>query len=69
MYVLSLLCFCAGAEILTGKVRVLYSSLGVCVSFAIGYMMLPLLAYFLKDWKSLLFGIALPGLMYLTLWW
>ena len=61
--------FCPGSEILTGNVRVLFSSLGVCLGFAVGYMMLPLFAYFLRDWKSLLLALSLPGLLYIPLWW
>ncbi|XP_013881631.1 solute carrier family 22 member 4-like [Austrofundulus limnaeus] len=57
-----------GAEVLTGNVRVLYSSFGTCFSFAIGYMLLPLFAYFLKDWKSLLMALSLPCLAYIPLW-
>lgn len=60
--------FFTGTEILTGNIRVLFSSVGVCVAFATGYMMLPLFAYFLRNWQSLLLGIALPGLVYLPLW-
>ncbi|XP_026226005.1 solute carrier family 22 member 4-like isoform X2 [Anabas testudineus] len=58
-----------GAEILTGSVRVLYSSMGTCLSFAVGYMMLPLFAYFLRDWRSLMLALSLPGLAYFPLWW
>uniref|UniRef100_A0A3Q3MM32 Solute carrier family 22 member 5-like n=1 Tax=Labrus bergylta TaxID=56723 RepID=A0A3Q3MM32_9LABR len=58
-----------GAETLTGNVRVLYSSLGTCLGFAIGYMMLPLFAYFLRDWKSLLLALSVPSMIYLPLWW
>ncbi|XP_056909363.1 organic cation/carnitine transporter 2-like [Takifugu flavidus] len=61
--------FVLGTEILTGKVRIMFSALGVCVSFAVGYMLLPLFAYFLRDWQSLLFGISLPCMAYLPLWW
>ncbi|XP_074528335.1 solute carrier family 22 member 4-like isoform X2 [Halichoeres trimaculatus] len=61
--------FVLGTEILTGKVRVLFSSMGVCLGFAVGYMMLPLFAYYLRDWKSLLIGLSVPGLAYLPLWW
>ncbi|KAJ4929519.1 hypothetical protein JOQ06_018543, partial [Pogonophryne albipinna] len=57
-----------GAEILTGNVRVLFSSLGSCLGFAIGYMILPLAAYFLRDWKSLMLASSLPCLLYLPLW-
>ncbi|XP_070772930.1 organic cation/carnitine transporter 2-like [Enoplosus armatus] len=58
-----------GAETLTGKVRVLYSSMGTCLGFAAGYMMLPLMAYLLRDWKSLLLALSVPGLAYIPLWW
>lgn len=61
--------FLAGTEILTGRVRVLFSSMAMCVGFAIGYMLLPLLAYLLREWKFLLFAIFLSGLIYLPLWW
>ncbi|XP_026037708.1 solute carrier family 22 member 5-like isoform X1 [Astatotilapia calliptera] len=58
-----------GSEVLTGKVRVLYSSLGTCLGFAIGYMILPLLAYFLRDWKSLSLALSLPCVAYVPFWW
>ncbi|XP_029029948.1 organic cation/carnitine transporter 2-like [Betta splendens] len=58
-----------GAEVLTGNVRVLYSSMGSCLGFAAGYMMLPLFAYFLRDWRSLMLALSLPGLAYIPLWW
>ncbi|KAM6983312.1 organic cation/carnitine transporter 2-like [Tautogolabrus adspersus] len=61
--------FVLGTEILTGNVRVLFSSMGVCLGYAVGYMMLPLFAYYLRNWKSLLLALSLPGLAYLPLWW
>ncbi|CAN9501811.1 unnamed protein product [Ophioblennius macclurei] len=61
--------FVLGTEILTGKVRVIFSSMGICLSYAVGYMCLPLLAYFVRDWKSLTMILSLPGLLYMPLWW
>uniref|UniRef100_A0A672YDE4 Solute carrier family 22 member 5-like n=1 Tax=Sphaeramia orbicularis TaxID=375764 RepID=A0A672YDE4_9TELE len=61
--------FVLGTEVLSGNVRVLFSTLGVCLCFAIGYMVLPLLAYFLRDWRPLLLTISLAGLLYIPLWW
>ncbi|XP_077402589.1 organic cation/carnitine transporter 2-like isoform X3 [Vanacampus margaritifer] len=58
-----------GTEILTGNARVIYSSMGVCLGFAFGYMTLPLFAYFFRSWKTLLLAIGLPGLFYIPLWW
>ncbi|XP_034539086.1 solute carrier family 22 member 4-like isoform X2 [Notolabrus celidotus] len=58
-----------GAETFTGNVRVLYSSLGTCLGFALGYMLLPLFAYFLRDWKSLLLVMSVPCLAYIPFWW
>ncbi|XP_058484074.1 solute carrier family 22 member 4-like [Solea solea] len=58
-----------GAEVLTDKVRVLYSSLGTCFGFALGYMMLPLFAYFIRDWRYLLLALSVVGTAYLPAWW
>ncbi|XP_061607231.1 solute carrier family 22 member 21-like isoform X2 [Phyllopteryx taeniolatus] len=58
-----------GAEILTGNVRLLYSSLGTCFGFAAGYMILPVCAYFLRDWKSLMLALSLPCLALFPFWW
>uniref|UniRef100_A0A3P8TXY5 Major facilitator superfamily (MFS) profile domain-containing protein n=1 Tax=Amphiprion percula TaxID=161767 RepID=A0A3P8TXY5_AMPPE len=53
-----------GAEVLTGNERIFFSSLGSCLAFAIGYMMLPLFAYFLRDWKSLLYALSVPSVVF-----
>uniref|UniRef100_A0A8C6SV28 Major facilitator superfamily (MFS) profile domain-containing protein n=1 Tax=Neogobius melanostomus TaxID=47308 RepID=A0A8C6SV28_9GOBI len=58
-----------GAEILIGHARVVYSSVAVNSSFTLGYMMLPLFGYCLRDWRSLLLGLSLPGLLYIPMWW
>ncbi|XP_034062375.1 solute carrier family 22 member 5-like isoform X2 [Gymnodraco acuticeps] len=61
--------FVLGTEILSPKVRTIYSTAGVSLFFAAGYMFLPLLAYFLRDWRMLLLGLTLPGFLYVPLWW
>uniref|UniRef100_A0A8B9L531 Major facilitator superfamily (MFS) profile domain-containing protein n=2 Tax=Astyanax mexicanus TaxID=7994 RepID=A0A8B9L531_ASTMX len=61
--------FVLGTELLSGGVRVFYSSLGVCLFFAFGYMMLPLIAYLIRNWRMLLVALSVPGLIYIPLWW
>ncbi|GAB1296070.1 Solute carrier family 22 member 4 [Apodemus speciosus] len=61
--------FILGTEILSKSVRIVFSTLGVCTFFAIGYMVLPLFAYFIRDWKMLLLALTLPGLFCVPLWW
>ncbi|XP_019725093.1 solute carrier family 22 member 4-like [Hippocampus comes] len=62
-------CYVMGTEILTGNARVVYSSTGVCLGFTLGYMMLPLFAYFIRTWEMLLVAIGVPGLICIPLWW
>lgn len=61
--------FVLGAETLTGTPRAIYSSFGICASFAFGYMVLPLFAYFLRDWRQLIFISSLPSIIYVPFWW
>ncbi|XP_061103262.1 organic cation/carnitine transporter 2-like [Conger conger] len=61
--------FVMGSEILTGTPRFIYGSLGICGSFALGYMMLPLFAYFCRDWRTLLVAMSVPSILYIPLWW
>ncbi|XP_064205897.1 organic cation/carnitine transporter 2-like isoform X2 [Anguilla rostrata] len=61
--------FVLGTEVLTGPPRMIYASLGVCGFFAIGYMTLPLFAYFCRDWRTLLIALSLPSIVYIPLWW
>ncbi|XP_029956482.1 solute carrier family 22 member 4-like [Salarias fasciatus] len=58
-----------GSETLTGNVRIIYASMGTNMAFAAGYMILPLIAYFLRDWKSLLLALSVPCLAYIPFWW
>ncbi|XP_062976772.1 organic cation/carnitine transporter 2-like [Elgaria multicarinata webbii] len=61
--------FVLGTEILGKSVRIIYCTLGVCIFYAFGYMLLPLCAYFIRGWRMLLVALTLPGLLYIPLWW
>ncbi|XP_006759219.1 PREDICTED: LOW QUALITY PROTEIN: solute carrier family 22 member 5 [Myotis davidii] len=61
--------FVLGTEILGKSVRIIFSTLGVCIFYAIGYMLLPLFGYFIRDWRMLLLALTLPGLLCAVLWW
>ncbi|XP_072486097.1 organic cation/carnitine transporter 2-like [Notamacropus eugenii] len=61
--------FVLGTEILGKSVRIIFSTLGVCIFYAIGYMFLPLIAYFIREWRMLLLALTLPGLLCIPLWW
>uniref|UniRef100_A0A8C5QEF7 Major facilitator superfamily (MFS) profile domain-containing protein n=1 Tax=Leptobrachium leishanense TaxID=445787 RepID=A0A8C5QEF7_9ANUR len=60
--------FILGSEILSKSARIIFSTLGTCVFYAIGYMLLPLFAYFIRDWRTLLLALAVPGLFCIPLW-
>ncbi|KAJ8408769.1 hypothetical protein AAFF_G00245870 [Aldrovandia affinis] len=60
--------FVLGSEIVSPSIRILYSTVGVCIFFAFGYMMLPLIALFVRDWRMLMLALTLPGLLYFPLW-
>ncbi|XP_003464581.1 organic cation/carnitine transporter 2 isoform X1 [Cavia porcellus] len=61
--------FVLGTEILGKSVRIIFATLGVCIFFAFGFMLLPLLAYFIRDWRMLLLALTLPGVLCAALWW
>ncbi|XP_044520602.1 solute carrier family 22 member 5-like [Gracilinanus agilis] len=61
--------FVLGTEILGKSIRIIFSTLGVCIFYAIGYMLLPLFAYFIREWRMLLLALTLPGLLCFPLWW
>ncbi|XP_068600526.1 organic cation/carnitine transporter 2-like [Brachionichthys hirsutus] len=61
--------FVLGTELLTGNVRIMFSSLTLNIGFSVGYMLLPVSAYLLRDWKYLLSVVSLPGFVFIPIWW
>uniref|UniRef100_A0A3B4B898 Major facilitator superfamily (MFS) profile domain-containing protein n=1 Tax=Periophthalmus magnuspinnatus TaxID=409849 RepID=A0A3B4B898_9GOBI len=61
--------FVLGAEVFCGNVQTVYTTAGVCLGFSTGYMLLPLFAYFIRQWRFLVLAIALPGAVVIPLWW
>ncbi|XP_049563220.1 solute carrier family 22 member 5 isoform X5 [Orcinus orca] len=61
--------FVLGTEILGKSVRIIFSTLGVCIFYAFGYMLLPLFAHFIRDWRMLLLALTVPGVLCFPLWW
>ncbi|XP_004384800.1 solute carrier family 22 member 5 [Trichechus manatus latirostris] len=61
--------FVLGTEILGKSARIIFSTLGVCIFYSFGYMLLPLFAYFIRDWRMLLLALTVPGVLCAVLWW
>ncbi|KAM4605006.1 organic cation/carnitine transporter 2-like [Polymixia lowei] len=58
-----------GSEILSKSTRVHFTLLGHCVCFGLGYCCVPLFAYFIRGWRMLLVTSAIPGFLYIPMWW
>uniref|UniRef100_A0A3P8VYW1 Solute carrier family 22 member 5-like n=1 Tax=Cynoglossus semilaevis TaxID=244447 RepID=A0A3P8VYW1_CYNSE len=61
--------FVLGTELLGPRARTIFSTIGVNLFFDVGYMLLPLCAYLLRDWRKLLLCLSLPGFLCLPFWW
>ncbi|XP_037543220.1 solute carrier family 22 member 5 [Nematolebias whitei] len=61
--------FVLGTEILGLRARTTFSTAGVSLSFAVGYMLLPLFAFSIRGWRMFLFGLTVPGCFRMAFWW
>ncbi|XP_030649715.1 solute carrier family 22 member 5 [Chanos chanos] len=61
--------FVLGTEILTKSLRVLFTTLGAFLHYCIGYMLLPLIAFGIRDWRTLLRVLSGITVIYFPLWW
>ncbi|KAL2077664.1 hypothetical protein ACEWY4_027168 [Coilia grayii] len=61
--------FILGCELLNKSCRVTFATVGICFTYALGYALLPLFAFFIRDWRMLLVALSVPGFLYIPLWW
>lgn len=61
--------FVLGSEILQKSIRVAFSTFGIGCLYAVGYMMLSFVAYFVRGWRMLILTLSLISLLYIPLWW
>ncbi|XP_072451020.1 organic cation/carnitine transporter 2-like [Chiloscyllium punctatum] len=61
--------FVLGTELLGKAERTAYSTLGVCMFYAVGYIILPVFAYYIRDWRMLLLALTIPEILYIPFWW
>ncbi|XP_067899122.1 organic cation/carnitine transporter 2-like [Heterodontus francisci] len=61
--------FVLGSEILGKSIRLSFSTMGIGVFYAFGYMFLPLVAYFIRSWRMLNLALSLTSLLCIPLWW
>uniref|UniRef100_A0A672R0P8 Solute carrier family 22 member 5-like n=1 Tax=Sinocyclocheilus grahami TaxID=75366 RepID=A0A672R0P8_SINGR len=61
--------FVLGSEVLSKSLRVFFTTLGASLHYCIGYMVLPLIAFAVRDWRSLLRVLSGLTVVYIPLWW
>ncbi|CAL8399091.1 unnamed protein product [Boreogadus saida] len=61
--------FVIGMELFNPVVRTVFSTAGSCFFFGFGYMVLPLLAYYIRDWRMLLLTFHAPTVLFALFWW
>lgn len=58
-----------GTEVLSTSMRVLFTTLGAFLHYCVGYMVLPWIAFAIRDWRILLRVLSGLTLVYIPLWW
>ncbi|XP_051902140.1 solute carrier family 22 member 5-like isoform X2 [Hippocampus zosterae] len=61
--------FVLGTEVLSKTLRVMFTTLGAFLFYGIGYMILPWIAYSIREWRTLLAVLAATSVVYVPLWW
>ncbi|XP_052392412.1 solute carrier family 22 member 5 [Carassius gibelio] len=61
--------FVLGSEVLSESMRVLFTTLGAFLHYCVGYMLLPWMAFAVRDWRSLLRALSGLTVVYIPLWW
>nr|XP_061801649.1 organic cation/carnitine transporter 2-like [Nerophis lumbriciformis] len=61
--------FVLGTELLSKTLRVIFTTLGAFLFYCIGYMVLPWIAYAIREWRTLLAVLSATSVVYLPLWW
>nr|XP_021324940.1 solute carrier family 22 member 4 isoform X2 [Danio rerio] len=61
--------FVLGNEVLSGSLRVLFTTLGAFLHYCVGYMLLPWVAFAIRHWRTLLRVLSGLTVVYIPLWW
>ncbi|XP_034149021.1 solute carrier family 22 member 5 [Esox lucius] len=61
--------FVLGTEVLCKSMREIFTTLGAFLHYCIGYMILPGIAYAIRDWRTLLITLSSITVVYIPLWW
>ncbi|CAL8086657.1 unnamed protein product [Orchesella dallaii] len=54
---------------LVGKDKRMVAGMGMQYFFTIGYVVIGVLAYFLREWRQLQLALSLPGILFLSYYW
>nr|XP_057942636.1 organic cation/carnitine transporter 2-like isoform X2 [Doryrhamphus excisus] len=60
---------CTGTEVFSKTLRVIFTTMGAFLFYCIGYMMLPWIAYGIREWRTFLAVLSATGVVYFPLWW